>query len=69
MNDKFFFFNVQKAMDDSGESNFLIDGFPRNDENLTGWNASSLTEKVFFYLNHNQDRLLIFLIVLNIVNF
>jgi hypothetical protein len=33
-------------MDDSGESNFLLDGFPRNDENLTGWNASSLAEKV-----------------------
>jgi UMP-CMP kinase len=37
---------LQKAMDESGESNFLIDGFPRNDENLTGWNASPLTEKV-----------------------
>ncbi len=38
--------HLQKAMDDSGESNFLLDGFPRNDENLTGWNASSLAEKV-----------------------
>jgi len=32
-------------MEDSGESNFLIDGFPRNKENLDGWN-DSLAEKV-----------------------
>jgi UMP-CMP kinase len=32
-------------MNESGKTNFLIDGFPRNQENLDGWN-SSLAEKV-----------------------
>jgi len=30
---------LQRAMKDSGKSHFLIDGFPRNKDNLDGWNA------------------------------
>ncbi len=28
-----------RAMSESGKSNFLIDGFPRNEDNLRGWEA------------------------------
>jgi len=27
-----------KAMKENGKENFLIDGFPRNKDNLDGWN-------------------------------
>jgi UMP-CMP kinase len=27
-------------MEDSGKKNFLIDGFPRNKDNLDGWNKA-----------------------------
>ena len=46
---------LQRAMDESGESNFLIDGFPRNDENLNGWNASTLAEKVSYNYSYNYS--------------
>jgi len=29
---------LQNAMKESGKEVFLIDGFPRNEDNLTGWN-------------------------------
>ena len=29
---------LKRAMDESEKNNFLIDGFPRNEDNLTGWN-------------------------------
>lgn len=29
---------IEKAMNKSGEKKFLIDGFPRNEDNLQGWN-------------------------------
>jgi len=29
---------LERAMNESGKSHFLIDGFPRNEDNLTGWN-------------------------------
>ncbi|XP_050402484.1 UMP-CMP kinase [Patella vulgata] len=29
---------LQKAMKESGKNHFLIDGFPRNKDNLDGWN-------------------------------
>ena len=29
---------LQNAMQESGKSNFLVDGFPRNKDNLDGWN-------------------------------
>lgn len=29
---------LRKAMETSGKNNFLIDGFPRNKDNLDGWN-------------------------------
>ncbi|CAG0895766.1 unnamed protein product [Darwinula stevensoni] len=28
---------LERAMQESGKSKFLIDGFPRNEDNLTGW--------------------------------
>jgi UMP-CMP kinase len=28
---------IHRAMDESQSNNFLIDGFPRNKDNLTGW--------------------------------
>ena len=28
---------IFQAMKDSGKQNFLIDGFPRNEDNLQGW--------------------------------
>lgn len=30
---------LERAMNDSGKQNFLIDGFPRNEDNLQGWNT------------------------------
>jgi len=29
---------LERAMEQSGKQNFLIDGFPRNEDNLQGWN-------------------------------
>lgn len=29
-----------QAMEKSGKKNFLIDGFPRNKDNLDGWNKA-----------------------------
>ena len=34
----FFFIYNNKAMNESGKDTFLIDGFPRNKDNLDGWN-------------------------------
>ncbi|XP_045160351.2 UMP-CMP kinase-like [Mercenaria mercenaria] len=31
---------LQRAMENSGRKNFLIDGFPRNKDNLEGWNKA-----------------------------
>ncbi|KAL4235491.1 cytidine monophosphate (UMP-CMP) kinase 1 [Mactra antiquata] len=31
---------LRRAMEDSGKNNFLIDGFPRNKDNLDGWNKA-----------------------------
>ncbi|KAK7870426.1 hypothetical protein R5R35_000717 [Gryllus longicercus] len=36
---------IEKAMNDSPSNKFLIDGFPRNKENLSGW-AESMADKV-----------------------
>ena len=40
-------------MEDSGKMNFLIDGFPRNTDNLEGWNREmdevATVRKVFFF--------------------
>lgn len=32
---------LRKAMETSGKSRFLIDGFPRNPDNLAAWEAST----------------------------
>ncbi|XP_071119015.1 UMP-CMP kinase-like [Haliotis cracherodii] len=44
---------LHRAMEKSGRQNFLIDGFPRNQDNLDGWNRamSELTEikRVLFF--------------------
>merc|ERR1711944_53230 len=31
---------LERAMNESGKNDFLIDGFPRNEDNLTGWNQA-----------------------------
>lgn len=31
---------LERAMKDSDKNDFLIDGFPRNEDNLTGWNEA-----------------------------
>ena len=31
---------LERAMNKSGKNDFLIDGFPRNEDNLTGWNQA-----------------------------
>merc|ERR1712025_1262706 len=31
---------LERAMAESGKDNFLIDGFPRNEDNLEGWNQA-----------------------------
>ena len=31
---------LKRAMKESAKNDFLIDGFPRNEENLTGWNEA-----------------------------
>lgn len=44
---------IRKAMEASGASKFLVDGFPRNFNNLEGWNTvmgdSAHVEGVLFY--------------------
>lgn len=39
---------LRKAMEASGKSRFLIDGFPRNPENLAAWEASTEGGAVIF---------------------
>jgi len=45
---------LTRAMKDSGKTHFLIDGFPRNKDNLDGWNSevggdkASVTRVLFF---------------------
>lgn len=36
---------LERAMKESGKQDFLIDGFPRNEDNLHGWNKA-MSEKV-----------------------
>ena len=35
---------IKKAIRSSGKNRFLIDGFPRNEENLNGWNQAMSSE-------------------------
>jgi len=39
-----FFKTKKKAMNESGKETFLIDGFPRNKDNLEGWNRQMGTK-------------------------
>ncbi|CAM9940082.1 unnamed protein product, partial [Hapterophycus canaliculatus] len=39
---------LRKAMASSGKSRFLIDGFPRNPDNLAAWEASTAGGAVIF---------------------
>lgn len=39
---------LRKAMEKSGKSRFLIDGFPRNPDNLAAWEASTAGGAVVF---------------------
>ncbi|KAK6172018.1 hypothetical protein SNE40_018420 [Patella caerulea] len=47
---------LQKAMKESGKKHFLIDGFPRNKDNLDGWNNTmqgiAEVERVIFFDCH-----------------
>ena len=36
---------IKKAMDRSGARKFLIDGFPRNEDNLDGWEREMTEDK------------------------
>ena len=45
---------IERAMQESDKNNFLIDGFPRNEDNLTGWaevmeNKVNLQGVLFFH--------------------
>lgn len=39
---------LRKAMEKSGKTRFLIDGFPRNPENLAAWEAAAADGNVVF---------------------
>ena len=43
-----------KAMEESGEKNFLIDGFPRNDENNSIWIEMVLLPLILPRQSQNQ---------------
>ncbi|KAK7101215.1 UMP-CMP kinase-like [Littorina saxatilis] len=49
---------LRQAMEESNKDNFLIDGFPRNKDNLDGWNhvmdSVAVVRKVLFF-NCPQD--------------
>ncbi|CAD6996370.1 unnamed protein product [Ceratitis capitata] len=49
---------LEKAMQNSGKNRFLIDGFPRNQDNLDGW-TRQMADKVNFqfvlFFNCNED--------------
>jgi len=45
-------------MKESGKNNFLIDGFPRNQDNLDGWNrqmASKVNLQFVLFLEADED--------------
>ena len=45
---------LERAMKESEKNDFLIDGFPRNEDNLTGWNEA-MGDKVNFKFVLNID--------------
>lgn len=49
---------LKRAMEESGKETFLIDGFPRNQDNLDGWNKemSDVSEvKSVLFFNCSED--------------
>ncbi|GAB1601716.1 UMP-CMP kinase-like isoform X2 [Argonauta hians] len=49
---------LKRAMETSGKKDFLIDGFPRNQSNLSGWNEAmedSANVKLILYFNCSED--------------
>eukprot|EP00106_Octopus_bimaculoides_P023700 XP_014791142.1 PREDICTED: UMP-CMP kinase-like isoform X1 [Octopus bimaculoides] len=49
---------LKKAMEASGKNNFLIDGFPRNKDNLAGWDSEmteTATVKLVLYFTCSED--------------
>ena len=48
---------LHRAMDDSGSGNFLIDGFPRNEDNMTTWDREmGERARVLFVLFFDCDE-------------
>ena len=51
-----------RAMKESGNDKFLIDGFPRNQDNLDGWmketNSDNIDVKCVLFFQCNQDTCL-----------
>ena len=54
---------LQNAMQDSGNDKFLIDGFPRNDENRAAF-ESVVSNLIFKFKQNSKSNLLDFLIVM-----
>merc|ERR1712020_102299 len=49
---------LERAMTESGKNDFLIDGFPRNEDNLTGWNEAvgdKVNLKFVLFLDCSQE--------------
>lgn len=49
---------LRRAMEESGKQNFLIDGFPRNQDNLDGWNKAMCEVadvKMVLFFNCTED--------------
>ncbi len=49
---------LEAAMNKSEKNNFLIDGFPRNEDNLQGWNnamGEKVTQKFVLFFDCNQE--------------
>jgi len=49
---------LERAMNESEKNDFLIDGFPRNEDNLSGWNTAmgekvNLKRVLFFHCNQD----------------
>merc|ERR1712170_155930 len=52
---------LERAMQQSEKNDFLIDGFPRNEDNLTGWNEAvgdKVNLKFVLFLDCSQDTCL-----------
>src|SRR5271163_1996860 len=60
-------FSLIKAMKNSGKENFLIDGFPRNKDNVDGWqktmDGKAKVQCVLFFDCDEKVSIIVFLII------